>query len=231
MKSRVPFAAFLLASTAILGCESTKVTDREIYQGRGLARPDRILVHDFATTGADLPAWSEAHDHYAAPSVPRTDAELAMGRELGAQVAAELVADIHEMGLPAVRAAGQPAAKLGDIALVGYFESIDEGSAAKRTAIGFGTGAAEVKTQVEGYRVTESGMHRLASAKVESGPGGVVPLVVTIATVNRIGSIMGGAVGARGERTGKTAIAEMAKQTADAIAEELRTAFKKQGWI
>jgi hypothetical protein len=231
MKSRVPIAASLLALIAILGCASTKVTDREAYQGRRLARPDRILVHDFAATGADLPEWSEAHDHYAAPSAPRTVAEIATGRELGAQVAAELVADIREMGLPAVRAAGQPAPKLGDIALVGYFESIDEGSAAKRTAIGFGTGAAEMKTQVEGYRVTESGMHRLASAKVESGPGVVVPLVVTIATVNPIGSIMGGAVKAGGERTGKTAIEDTAKQTADAIAEELRTAFKKQGWI
>ena len=216
MKSRVPTAAFLLALIAIPGCESTNVTDRETYQGRPLARPDRILVHDFAATGADLPAWSEAHDHYAAPSVPRTNAEIATGRELGAKVAAELVADIREMGLPAVRATGQPAAKLGDIALVGYFESIDERS---------------VKTQVEGYRVTESGMHRLASAKVESGPGGVLPLVITIATVNPIGSIMGGEVGAGGEPTRGTAIEDAAKQTADAIAEELRTAFKKQGWI
>ena len=219
----------------MLGCASTKVTNREKYQGKRLARPDRILVHDFATTAAGLPEWSEARDRVAAPSKPHSAEEVEIGRQLGAQVAADLVADIREMGLPAVRSAGQPAPKQGDIALVGYFESIDEGSAMKRVVIGFGSGSAELKTQVEGYLVTASGMHKLGSGQVDSGggktPGVVVPIVVTAATANPIGLIVGGAVKAQGELSGRTTIAGTAKRTADAIADELRKAFQKQGWI
>jgi hypothetical protein len=233
--SRIPIAASLVALIAILGCASAKVTDQETYQGKRLARPDRIVVHDFAVTAADVPEWSDLRERYAAPSKPRTPDEIATGHELGAQVAVDLVADIREMGLPAVRAAGQPGPKLGDIALVGYFESVDEDGAAKRVAIGFGSGAAEMKTQVEGYLATDSGMHRLSSRTVESGGGKtlgmIVPLVVTVATANPIGRIVGGAVKAGGEPSGRTTIEGTAKRTADAIAEELRKAFQKQGWI
>lgn len=236
MRFHTPIAASMVAVIAVLGCASTKVTDRETYQGKRLARPDRILVHDFAVTAAGLPKWSEAHDRVAAPSKPNTAEEIETGRQLGAQVAAELVAKIREMGLPAVRAAGQPAPTNGDIALVGYFASIDEGSRMKRVVIGFGTGAAELKTQVEGYLMTESGMRKLGSGGVESGGGGkspgvVVPLIVTVATANPIGLAVGGAVKAQGELSGRTTIEGTAKRTADAIAEELRKAFQRQGWI
>ena len=44
----------------VAGCASIKITDRDEYKGTKLARPDRILVHDFAATVDDLPEWSEA---------------------------------------------------------------------------------------------------------------------------------------------------------------------------
>ena len=78
----------------------------------------------------------------------------------------ELVAEIRDMGLPAVLAAGQPAPHVGDIVIIGYFESIDEGSAAKRIAIGFGSGGAELRTQVEGYLMTDQGLRKLGSRPV-----------------------------------------------------------------
>jgi hypothetical protein len=236
MDTRAPIAAYALALIAVVGCASTEVTDRDKSEGKRLARPDRIVVHDFAVTAAGLPKWSEARNRVAAPSKPHSAEEIETGRQLGAQVAAELVAEIREMGLPAVRSAGQPALQQGDIALVGYFESIEEGSAMKRVVIGFGSGSAELTTRVEGYLATDSGMHRLGSGSVESGGGGrypgiVVPIIVTVATANPIGLIVGGGVKAHGELTGRTTIEGTAKRTADAIADELRAAFEKQGWI
>jgi hypothetical protein len=235
MKSRILIAATLLSLIAVLGCASTKVTDREKYQGKRLARPARIIVHDFAIARTELPQWSSARDRVAAPSQPRKPEEIETGRKLGAQVAADLIANIREMGLPAVGSAGQPPARQGEIALVGYFESVDEGSAMKRVVIGFGSGAAELTTRVEGYLATESGMRMLGSAQLESGggkgPGVVVPIVVTAATANPIGLIVGGAAKAQGELSGRTTIEGTAKRTADTIAEELRKAFQKQGWI
>jgi hypothetical protein len=235
VKTRAAIAIYVVL-IAVVGCTSTKVTDREKYEGRRLARPNRIVVHDFAYTTAGLPQWSEARDRVAAPSTPLSAEQIETGRQLGAQVAADLVAEIREMGLPAFRSAGQPALKQGDIALVGYFASIDEGSRMKRVVIGFGSGTAELTTRVEGYLATDSGMRRLGSGTLESGGGGkypglVVPIIVTVATANPIGLIVGGAVKAQGELSGRTTIEGTAKRTANEIAEELREAFRKQGWI
>ena len=235
MRTHAPIAATLFALAAIAGCATTTVTDREPYQGRRLPRPDRILVYNFAAATADLPEWSAARERVAAPSQPPTAEQLAAGRDLGGLVAERLVEDIQEMGLPAFRAGGQRTPQLNDIALVGYFTSIEEGSTLKRVVIGFGTGAAALKTEVEGYRMTDSGMHRLGSAEVESGgnkmPGVVVPIIVTVATANPIGLIVQSAVKAQGELSGRTTIEGTAKRTADTIAEELRKTFEKQGWI
>jgi hypothetical protein len=235
MKCSRRVTPFFLTLIALAGCASTTVTKRQTYQGEKLARPGRIIVHDFAATPADIPAWSAAAGRYAQASAPQKAEEIETGRKLGAQVAQELVAEIREMGLPAVRAAGQPAPQVGDIVIIGYFESIDEGSAAKRVALGFGSGAAEMKTQVEGYLMTDRGLRKLGSGEVDAGggktPGVAVPLAVTVATANPIGLIVGGALKVGGEMTGKSTIEGTAKRTAEKIADELRVAFQKQGWI
>ena len=227
-------AALLVVVTA-LGCASTQITQREAYRGRRLPPPDRILVYDFAVAAADLPDFSAARDRVSAPAQPRTSEEIAKGRQLGSLVGDRLVADIREMGLPAVRAKPRAETRTGDLALVGYFESIDEGDRLKRLVIGFGTGTAELTTRVEGYRRADSGMQPLGSGELEAGgnqmPGVVIPIIVTIATANPIGLIVQGVAKAQGEISGRTTIEGTAERTADAIAEELRTAFEKQGWI
>ncbi len=235
MKSFSRVALCLFALVALAGCASTKVTGSRNYQGERLARPDRIIVHDFAATPADIPSWSAAVGRHAAPSTPQTAEAIETGRKLGAQVAKELVAEIRDMGLPAVLAAGQPAAHVGDIVILGYFESIDKGSTAKRIAIGFGSGGAELRTQVEGYLMTDQGLRELGSREIDSGggktPGVMVPLAVTVATANPIGLIVGGAVKVSGEVTGRDTIKGSAKRTAKKIGDELRVAFEKQGWL
>jgi len=236
MKSISRVALCLFALVTLVGCASTKVTSSQSYLGQKLARPDRIIVHDFAVTPADIPSWSASASQYAAPSTPQTAEAIAAGRKLGAQVAKELVAEIREMGLPAVLAAGQPSPRVGDIVLIGYFASIDKGSAAKRVAIGFGSGGAKLTTQLEGYLMTDQGLRELGSREIDSGGGGktpgvMVPLAVTIATKNPIGLIVGGAVKVGGEVTGKSTIEGSAKRTAKKIGDELRVAFGEQGWL
>jgi hypothetical protein len=229
-------AAMLSLVVTLAGCASTEVTDRQSYRGGRIARPDRILVHDFAASPSDLPAWSDVRGRHPEPSQPRTREEIAAGRELGGLVASQLVEEIREMGIPAARTAAASAPRRGDVVLVGYFESIDEGSRLKRVVIGFGSGTAELKTQVEGYLKTDEGMRKLGAGAVDSGgagkmPGVVVPIIVTAVTANPVGLIVGGVVKAEGELTGRTTIEGSARRTADAIAEELRAVFRKNGWI
>jgi hypothetical protein len=200
-----------------------------------IARPDRIIVHDFAATAADIPAWSAAGSKYAGVATPQTADQVATGRKLGAEVAKELVAQIQAMGMPAVLAAGQPAPRLGDIVIIGYFESVQKGSAAERVALGFGSGAADLRTAVEGYLMTDRGLRQLGSGEVDAGggkgPGLLVPLVVTAATANPIGLIVSGAVKAEGEASGTTTIKGAAQRTATQIADHLRGRFREEGWI
>ena len=109
MSSLSRVAPWLFVLALVAGCASTTVTARQPYAGERIARPERIIVHDFATTPADVPAGSAVAGQYAPHSAPKTAKEIAVGRKLGAEVAKELVTEIRGMGLPAVQAAGQPA--------------------------------------------------------------------------------------------------------------------------
>ncbi len=235
MTSLSRVAPWVFALAVLAGCAQTTVTSRQTYEGGPIARPDRIIVHDFAATPADVPAGSAVAGQYAQPTTPQTPEETELGRQLGAQVAQELVTEIQGMGLPAVRAQGQPAPRVGDIVLMGYFESVDSGSAVKRMVLGFGQGAADLKTVVEGYLMTDKGLRRLGSGTVDSGtgkaPGVAVPLVMAAATGNPIGLIISSALKVEGQASGRTTIEGTAKRTAKEIADQLRVAFQKQGWI
>ena len=225
----------MFALIVLAGCASTSVSNVQSYEGERIARPDRIIVYDFAATPADVPAWSATAGQYSEHSTPQTAAEISVGRRLGAQVAKELVSEIRNMGLPAVQAAGQPAPRVGDIVIMGYFESVDSGSATKRIVLGFGSGATDLKTAVEAYLMTAQGLRRLGSGDVDAAggkaPGVAVPLVMLAASGNPIGLIVSSAAKAEGEMSGRTTIDGAAKRTAKEIADQLQVAFRKQGWI
>jgi hypothetical protein len=226
----------LLALGIAAGCASTKVTNQDSQVGsEALARPETIHVYPFAAAQADIPSWSAAAARYAAPAKPQTPDELAAGRELGALVAKELVAEIREMGLAASEASSGTSPKVNDLMITGYFEAVEEGSAAKRVLLGFGSGAAELKTAVEGYQMTGKGPRLLGSGELTSGgnktPGAVAPLVVLAATANPIGLVVAGTAKLAGEATGRATIEGAAKRTAEEIAEQLEARFRKQGWI
>jgi hypothetical protein len=223
-------AALLLAVVVVPGCASTEVTERERYEGAQLARPDRIIVHDFTANPAEVPFAAQM----AGAGAP-TPEQLEVGRKLGAEVARRLVADLQDMGLPAVRAAGQPPPRPDDIVLRGYFVSVEEGRAGRRVLVGFGSGAAELRTAVEGYQMTAQGLRPLGRGEIRSEggrlPGMVLPTAVLAATASPIGLIVGGTAKATGEVTGSETIEGAAERTADEIAAQLRTAAERQGWI
>ena len=235
--SNLRIAASALALALAAACTTTTVTDRQMADpSLRVARPDRILVYDVAATAADLHADSVLSGKHAERSAPPTAEEIAVGRELGAAVAEELVAKIQEMGLTAVRAEGAPEPRVGDLVIHGTFVALDEGSETERVVVGFGYGAAELHTVIEGYLMTEEGLRRLGSGKVETGGGGkapgvAIPVVVTLLTANPLGIVVGGGVKAYGELSGSAKIEGAAKRTADEVAKQLRPRFEQQGWI
>ena len=225
--------AAALALLLIGGCAKTTVSDRQYYEGPRLARPGRVIVYDFAASAADLPAGYNLA--VAAPNAQQTSDDVSLGQKLGAEVAKDLVEELQGMGLPAVRAAGQPPPQLNDITIVGYFVSVDSGSIAKRFALGFGSGAPELATVAEAYVQTATGLRRLGSAELNStgskGPGTALPLAVAVASGNPIGLIVSSAAKVEGEVSGRTTIEGSAKRTAKEIAEQLKAGAQRQGWI
>ena len=224
----------LFAMVVVAGCASTKVERDPVVTGK-LPRPNHILVYDFAATAADVPAESALAGQPDLDTTPQTAEQIATGRQLGAQIAAELVEQIRAMGMPAERASTGTKPQINDLVIRGYLLSINEGSEAKRVAIGFGSGASELRTAVEGYQMTAQGLRKLGSGTVDAGgskgPGGAVGLVGLAATGNPAGLIISTGMKAYGEYSGSAKVEGRAKQTAKEIADVLKQRFQEQGWI
>jgi hypothetical protein len=235
MKTFSRAAPWVFALLVLAGCASTNVTERQAYAGEKLARPDRIIVYDFAATPDEVHAESALPTATAGAATPQTPKDIEEGRKLGAEVARQLVVDLQNMGLPAVQAVGQPPPRVGDIVIKGSFVSVEEGSAGKRVLLGFGAGASDLRTVVEGYQMTAQGLRKLGGGELNSGgnktPGMVAPLVVAAATANPIGLVVVGGMKAYGEASGSSTIEGRAKATADQIAAQLKVGAQKQGWI
>ena len=235
MKSARRIVPIALSLLILAACATTKVSNQQVeVADEKLPRPDRILVYDFGTSAAEVAPDSLLAGTDDAEPTPTPD-EIAQGRELGAEIARELTTQIDAMGIPAVTATGQTQPYLNDLVIRGYFVSIKQGSAAERMLIGFGAGAAELKTVVEIYQMTSHGLRKLGSGEVASGgpkgPGAAVPAAVAIATANPIGLIVTSAIKVGGEVSGHSTIQGRAKATAQEIAAELKPRLQKRGWI
>jgi hypothetical protein len=99
---RATIVPCLFAIAVAAGCASTKVATRQELVTGQLPRPNNIWVYDFAATAADVPADSALAGQ--PPATSQTAEQIATGRQLGAQIASELVAQIRSMGLPAAQA-------------------------------------------------------------------------------------------------------------------------------
>ncbi len=225
----------LIASFILFGCASTKVTDREQLVFGKLPRPGNILVYDFAASAGELPKESGLYGSPELDTTPQTADQLAEGKKLGALIATSLVADIQDLGMPAELATADAKPQLNDLVLRGYFLSVKEGSEGKRVIIGFGDGASDLKTAVEGFQMTAKGLRKLGSgelnAKGAKTPGTALGAASFIATHNPLGLIVNTGIQAYGELSGSSKLEGRAKQTAKEISEVLKKRFEEQGWI
>lgn len=219
----------------LTGCASTEVTSRQRLVYDKLPRPGQIWVFDFASSPADVPAESDFLGRIYAPPTAPTGEEIALGRQLGRGVAAQLIESIREMGLPAANGGPGISLQQNDIIIRGYLISIDQGSAGQRMVIGFGAGGSELSTAVEGFQVTPQGLRRLGSATAiaegNKTPGAGLGAASWAVTGSPVGLIVGGGLKVYGEVSGSAGVEGRAKQTAKEIAAQLKTRFQEEGWI
>lgn len=223
--------AFVILVAA--GCASTKITDRQQLVSGKIARPTTIWVHPFAASAADLQDDSVLIGQPAAGS--QSPEEIAAGQQLGAAIASQLVDEIRSMGMTAELAGRETRPQVNDIVIRGCLLSVNKGNEAERVAIGFGAGASELKTAVEGYQMTPQGLRKLGSGTIDAGggktPGAALGIVTLAATANPAGLIVSTGMKAYGEVSGSSKLEGRAKATAKEIGDELKKRFQEQGWI
>ncbi len=230
--------ALLLCVGFLAGCVSTQVTQQTAMTEPNLPRPNQIWVYDFVAAPRDMPTDSSLAGRLGAPSTPLTAEEIETGRKYGGMIAERLVADIQNMGMPATLAGPGSAPQVGDAVIRGYIISTEGGNAkgfAKRFVIGFGAGATEMDTVVEGFAVTPQGLRKLGSGTLtssgNSAPGMMLPAAAAIASGSPIGLIVVGGAKIIGATTGRSTLEGRANATADEIAAQLKIRFKDRGWI
>ena len=235
MKFRIRNETLLSVLLVIAGCATTTVTNQTPMVQGDVPRPKTIWVYPFVGAPADMPADSSIAGSFSQPSTPLTSDQIDTGRQLGGLIAKDLVDDINAMGMNAALAGPGTTPQVGDGIIRGYLVSVNSGSAAGRFVIGFGAGAAELDTVVEGYAVTPTGLRKLGSGSLNASgnkmPGMVAPAAVAIATGNPLGVAIMGGVKVIGEATGRSGIEGRAKATADEIAGQLKSRFTDRGWI
>ncbi len=225
----------LFALVVAAGSASADITNRVILVAGQIPQPGQIWVYNFAATPADVPADSVLAGQPDLDTTPQTDDQIAEGKKLGAELAGELVADIQKLGMPAAQATSDTKPQVNDLILRGYIISLKKGDAKKRFGIGFGEGASEMRTAVEGFQVTTNGLRKIGSGQVNADgskkPGAAVGLAGFLATKNPAGLIVSGGRHLYGEESGDSKLEGRAKQTAAEIAEALKQRFQEQGWI
>jgi len=200
-----------------------------------LPRPNQIWVYDFAATPGDVSPESSLAGEATPGAAPQSADQIAEGRKLAAQIATQLVQLIRAMGMPAAAGSAATRPQLNDLLIEGSILSIEQGSAAKRIAIGFSAGGSEMKVAVEGFQMTTNGLRKLGSGDVGSTgnktPGSAVGLAVLIATHNPAGLIVSTGMKVYGEESGSNTIEGRAKKIAQEISDALKKRFQEQGWI
>lgn len=234
-QSRLTTTLVLLFLSLVAGCATTKVSDRTEVDVGQLPRPNHIWVYDFAASDNDVTGESALYGQTGDHNSPQTDEQLANGRLVGAELAADLAAQIVAMGLPASVARSGTAPDINDIVIRGYIISVVQGDKEKRVAIGLGDGDSELKVAAEGFVMTANGLVKLGSGDTDAQgnktPGAGVGLVTLLATHNPLGLIVSTGMKVHDERTGEATISGRIKQTAAEIAGVLKQRFQQEGWI
>jgi hypothetical protein len=220
----------------LAGCASSDVEKTEAKAAnQELAKPSKVIVADFTASPEQVRPGSEIAKYFEDREEPVTDGERELGRELGARAAEKIVAKLQEIGIASERAAAAGTPALSDVLIEGYFVTIDQGDKLQRMLIGFGMGAAELRTIAEVYQMTQSGLKNLGFAEIEAEggnmPGMLVPLGAGAATGNlaRSAAISGGVSVVK--EVGPETIEAAAERTASEVVDLIKQGYAKRGWL
>jgi hypothetical protein len=233
---RAALAAGLLTLAA---CGSSHVQTAGPGVATRNARPDRIIIQDFAAQAGvvSLDSGISARVVRAVGSASTDADQSETAGKVVAKLSDTLVKELNATGIPVAFGSATPSLAPTYTALVvsGNILSIDEGNRTRRNVVGFGVGASKVTAKVDVYIQVPGEAPRLLqsfNADSESGKkpglavagvGAAAGSVATAAAVGVAGSVASETLGA----TVEDDAARMGKE----IAVSLKTLFVDQGWV
>ncbi|HEY1506696.1 MAG TPA: DUF4410 domain-containing protein [Stellaceae bacterium] len=203
------------------------------------ARPDRIVVEDFAAQPSVVTLDSGVSARIArAVSSDTADADR---REAAAKVVRKvsetLIKELNTTGIATAPSSALPSLAPNYTSLVvsGRMLSIDEGNRTRRNVVGLGVGASKVTAQIGVYLQAPGEAPRLLQtydAESESGkkPGLVVAGVGAAAGRAATAAAVGVGSDVASETLGAT-VEDDAARMAKEVAAALKALFVDQGWI
>jgi hypothetical protein len=235
MRQLIPFAAIL--TLLIAGCASTdaEVTQQRVEDTR-LPYPKAIYVYDFAVSPSEVMYGSTAAPRLsgATDDPNTTDKRATLEHQIADVLATKLVAELQELGLPAVRWRGTPPKNDDAYTIEGQFLTIDEGNAAANMIIGFGVGGTEVRVLVQAYHLDQGRKKLLGEAEVSAESSKAPGLAATLPVSAAVSGTVAAASVATGVgvvRTVNSKVRKGAEDTAEAIVELLKPRMEEQGWF
>ena len=228
--------ALCLCALMIAACATTPSPQFERSDtAHAVERPDRILVYDFAGTRGDLPPDALVTGYFEQNEAPQTDGEVELGRQLGSQLAQQVVARLRDAGIDAYRVGYGPVPKLGDVILRGEFVSVRPGSPSARVLVGFGAGRGEMRTLVEAFQITATGPRSLAAAQTSTEGGRLPGVLLPLGAASAAGSVassaaVSGTSNVMQER-GPESVRAATQRTATGIADSIIAIYRRHGWL
>ena len=204
--------AALLIGLVVAGCATagSQQTQQHV-DPRQLPKPGVILVYDFET------------------GTPPTQQDRAVASGFSEQ----LVDALKARGINARRANPSTQTPMHAFLAKGQFVSIEKGSRGQRVLIGFGAGKEKINVRVQMYQVTPQGPRPLSegTAQAEGGktPGMATSAVVTVATGNPVGLIIGGLLNIK--REAGDPLKDDIKRLAKELAKRAEAFYKRRGWL
>lgn len=232
-----PYRAVLGSILLVLaGCATTPAPQFERSDtAHAVERPERLLVYDFAGTRGDLPPDANVTGYFEQNEAAQTTQDVEVGRQLGRQVAQQLVTRLRAAGIDAYPVGAGPVPKVGDVVIRGEFISFSPGSRTMRVLVGFGAGRGEMSTLVEAFQITATGPRSLAVAQTQTQGGRLPGVLLPLGIASAAGSVATSAAVSGGsnilQERGPESVSAAAQRTADGIANSVISIYRERGWL
>lgn len=227
--------ALILVVSLVAGCASVNTNGLRRHRGARLPAPVAIVIYDFEPTGSSI-GLDTGRDTDASNEGALSDEEFAHRREVGRVLADVLASELESKGILTSRKSGHIGVPSGSMAIGGQIITVDDGSAAKRIFIGFGSGKSRLSSAAQLYAVPDADpsvvweYQNTAASGSKPGILTTLPIGIAVQGVTVLLLVMTGGLTTMGELSAASTgnAKRMGKELAGSVVESLERITNKR---